>query len=226
MARIVRVEAGRFDYPMVGEFKFFKGGTRPSVLVRLTDEDGVQGCGQAVPVESWTYETTQTVETTLEYYLAPALIGADAIDLAQIHQRLERAIRPSFSVGQPLAKAAVDLACYDLWGKQTGNPVGELLGGTRTPTIKLSWTVQSPTIAGAEAQTAQGKALGYSNFNIKVGAPQIPEYDLQLVRKVIAAAPGGFHWADANTTYTFDTARELAPRFADLGLRALESPLP
>jgi L-alanine-DL-glutamate epimerase-like enolase superfamily enzyme len=226
MARIVRIDVGRVDYSLVGEFKFFKNGVRPTVLLRLIDENGREGFGQSVPVETWTYETVESVEITLRHYLAPVILGAEPSDIADVHARLERAIRPSFSVGQPLAKAAVDLACYDLWGKQTGNPVGELLGGTRTPTIKLSWTVQSPTIAGAEAQTAQGKALGYSNFNIKVGAPQIPEYDLQLVRKVIAAAPGGFHWADANTTYTFDTARELAPRFADLGLRALESPLP
>ncbi len=57
MSKIVRVEAGRFDYALVGDFKFFKGGKRPSVLVRLTDEDGVQGWGQSVPVETWTYET-------------------------------------------------------------------------------------------------------------------------------------------------------------------------
>jgi len=139
---------------------------------------------------------------------------------------MERAIRPSFSVGQPLAKAAIDLACYDLWGKQTGKAVSELLGGARTDSITMSWTVQSPTIAGAEEQIVQGKALGYSNFNIKVGAPQTPEYDLQLVRTVIGAAPNSFHWADANTSYTLDMARTLAPRFADLGLRALESPLP
>ena len=39
-------------------------------------------------------------------------------------------------------------------------------------------------------------------------------------------APDGFHWCDANTSYDLDTAREMAPKFADLGLKALESPLP
>ena len=38
MGKIVRVEVGRFDYELVGEFKFFKSGVRPSVLVRLTDK--------------------------------------------------------------------------------------------------------------------------------------------------------------------------------------------
>lgn len=226
MARIIRVDIKRFDYPLLGEFKFFKGGARPSILVRLTDENGVAGWGQSVPVESWTYETVETVESTLSYYLAPAIIGADASDLADIHARMEFAIRPSFSVGQPLCKAGIDLACYDLWGKQTRRSVSDLLGGVQQSQITLSWTVQSPTIAGVEQLLQQGRALGYKNFNIKVGHPQTPSYDLTLVRTVMHFAPDGFHWADANTSYDLDTALDIAPKFADLGLKGLESPLP
>jgi L-alanine-DL-glutamate epimerase-like enolase superfamily enzyme len=226
MPRIVRVEIKRFDYPLLGEFKFFKSGARPSILVRLTDENGVQGWGQSVPVETWTYETVESVETTLRHYLAPAILGADPSDLADVHARMERAIRPSFSVGQPLCKAGIDLACYDLWGKQTNKSVSALLGGAKKSAITLSWTVQSPTLAGAEELLRQGDALGYKNFNIKVGSPQTPAYDLELVRTVMNFAPNGFHWCDANTAYDLATALVMAPKFADLGLRALESPLP
>ncbi len=226
MARITRVDIKRLDYPLLGEFKFFKSGARPSMLVRLTDENGVEGFGQSVPVETWTYETIESVETTLRLYLAPAILGADPTDLSDIHARMERAIRPSFSVGQPLCKAGIDLACYDLWGKQTGKSVSDLLGGARKKQIKLSWTVQSPTLAGAEKQLQAGRSLGYDSFNIKVGYPQTPAYDLELVRTVTAFAPNGFHWCDANTTYDLDTALKIAPRLADLGLKGLESPLP
>ncbi len=226
MARITRVDIKRFDYPLLGEFKFFKGGARPSILVRLRDENGVEGWGQSVPVETWTYETVETVESTLKYYLAPAILGADPSDLADIHARMERAIRPSFSVGQPLCKAGIDLACYDLWGMQTRKSVSDLLGGAKQSQITLSWTVQSPTIAGAEQLLQQGRALGYRNFNIKVGYPQTPSYDLELARKVMNFAPDGFHWADANTSYDLDTALAVAPKLADLGLKGLKSPLP
>ncbi len=226
MSKIVRVEAGRFDYALVGDFKFFKGGKRPSVLVRLTDEDGIQGWGQSVPVETWTYETVESVESTLTHYLAAAILGADPTDLADIHARMDRAIRPSFSMGQPLAKAAIDLACYDLWGKRTNRPVAKLLGGVKRDQVQLSWTVQSPTLAGAEALLAQGKALGYSSFNVKIGHPQTPQYDQELVRLVRAFAPSGFHWADANTSYDLDTALAMAPKLADAGFEAIESPLP
>ena len=83
MSKIVRVELGRRDYALVGEFKFFAGGARPSVVVRLTDDEGREGWGQSVPVETWTYETVESVETTLARYLAPAVLGADPADLAR-----------------------------------------------------------------------------------------------------------------------------------------------
>jgi muconate cycloisomerase len=226
MSSIVRVEVGRFDYDLVGEFKFFKRPVRPSVLLRLTDADGVQGWGQSVPIETWTYETVESVETTLRHYLAPVILGADPSDLAAVHERMERAIRPSFSVGQPLSKAAVDLACYDLWGKESRRSVSELLGGAKTAQVKLSWTINSPTLAEAEAQLEAGRSRGYKNFNVKIGHPQTRLYDRDLVRAVQKFAPDGFHWADANTSYDLDTALAVAEMLADYGFEALESPLP
>lgn len=226
MSKIVRVDVGRLDYGLVGEFKFFKTSYRPSVMVRLTDDEGTQGWGQSVPIETWTYETVETVETTLRRYLAPAILGADPADIPAVHERMERAIRPSFSVGQPLCKAAVELACYDLWGKQAGCSVSDLLGGPRRKDVKLSWTVQSPTIAGAEQQLELGRLQGYDSFNVKIGHPQTPDYDLQLVRAVRRFAPGGFHWTDANTSYDLETALAMAPKLADAGMQALESPMP
>ena len=46
------------------------------------------------------------------------------------------------------------------------------------------------------------------------------------MRTVTAFAPDGFHWCDANTSYDLETALAMAPKLADLGLRAIESPLP
>ncbi len=192
MAAIARVEVGRFDYDLIGDFKFFKNGVRPTVVVRLTDENGLHGYGQSVPVETWTYETVESVETTLRRYIAPAIVGVEPADLAAVHARMERAIRPSFSVGQPLCKAAVDLACYDLWGRQTGRSASDLLGGAKRDTIKLSWTVQAPTLESAEQQLALGRAHGYDSFNVKLGYPQTPDYDIALVRDRLPLRAGRF----------------------------------
>ncbi len=231
MSRIVSIETGRFDYAFAGEFKFFRpdsDGTvrRPSVLLRLTDEDGRQGWGQAVPIPSWTYETVETIETTLSLYLAPILLGADPTDIDDVHSRMNQAIRPGFSVGQPLCKAAVDLACYDLVGKQKGQAVCQLLGGATRRALTLSWTIASPDMQMIERQLEEGRERGYRHFNIKVGSPQSPAYDLELARKVRAFAPDCFLWADANVGYSVETALDVLPRLADVGVDVMESPLP
>ena len=239
MSPIVQVEIGRFDYTVAGEFKFFAPGpdgrvTRPSVLVRLTDADGRTGWGQAVPVPSWTYETVETVLTTLRHYLAPLVLGRDPADFAGLHTAMNNAIRPAFSTGQPLCKAALDLACHDLAGKQRGVPAWQLFetgGHSPAPahplnSLTLSWTVASPKPAVIEQQLAEGHARGYRNFNIKVGYPQSAEYDLELAQRVRAFAPESFLWADANTGYTPEQALAIAPQLRAAGVNVLESPLP
>ncbi len=233
MTPIIRVELGRYDYAVAGEFKFFKPGpdgrvTRPSVLVRLMDADGREGWGQSVPVPSWTYETPESVLSTIEFYLADLLIGRDPADFAGLHAAMNTAIRPAFSVGQPLAKAALDLACHDLAGKQRGVPAWQLFAPTRPAReeLVLSWTVASPKRETVEQQLAEGRARGYRNFNIKVGAPQSADYDLELARRVRAFAPDGFLWADANTGYTPEQALAIAPKLCDAGVDVFESPLP
>lgn len=231
MSPIVCVEIGRFDYPVAGQFKFLKPGPdgkvyRPTVLLRLTDADGHAGWGQAVPVPTWTYETVETVETTLERYLAPVLIGTDPSDIDAVHTRINEAVKPAFSTGQPLCKAAVDLACYDLTGRRENRSVAERLGGAARDTLTLSWTVASSEMAVVEEQLAEGRNRGYRNYNIKVGPPQTPEYDLELTRRVRAFAPDGFLWADANTGYDVDTALRMASRLRDAGADVLESPIP
>lgn len=231
MSRIVRVEMCRYDYRVTGRFKFLKPGTdgvvrRPSVLIRLTDDNGYQGWGQAAPMPTWSYETPETVESTLQHYIAPAILGADPEDIQQIHARMHEAIKPAFSIGQPMCKAGVDIACYDLVGRKRGAPVFHLLGGTGLRTLTLSWTVAASNIEEAEKQMEKGLRKGYSHFNIKVGAPQSPEYDVRLAMMVRRHAPNCFLWADANTGYTLETALQVAPRMADAGVNVLESPLP
>jgi L-alanine-DL-glutamate epimerase-like enolase superfamily enzyme len=231
MAHIVKVETGRFDYAVVGSFKFFQPQEdgvirRPSVLVRLTDDEGQVGFGQAVPVHTWTYETVETVLTTLNQYLARELLGLGTGDFDSVHRVMNAVIRPAFSVGQPLCKSAVDLAFFDLEGRREGRPAGVLLGGRGRGELLLSWTVASADRSVVEEQIVEGLARGYRNFNIKVGPPQNREFDLDLAGRVRDVAPEGLLWADANTGYTVDQALDMARRFADAGVDVLESPLP
>src|SRR5438093_10903407 len=119
--KIAKVECYPVNYPVVGRFKFFEGPAgrpvgRATVVVKITADDGAVGWGQSVPSPPWSYETPETVQSTIEQYLAPELIGLDPLDEEAIGAAMSWVIAPSFSSGQPICKGSLDLALYDLTG--------------------------------------------------------------------------------------------------------------
>ena len=227
--KIERVEAFPILYPMVGRFKFFEGPKgrpigRPAVVVKITADDGTAGWGQSVPVPKWSYETLESVYSTLTRYLAPELIGRDPFDTGGIHSMMDHAIAPSFSTGQPICKAGVDLALFDLTGKLLGQNAAQRFERKGRDRLTLSWTLNPRTLDEIEPLVAQGRERGYRNFNVKV-APD-PAFDLELCRAVKRLVPDGFLWADANGGYDEAIALAVAPKLADAGVPVLEEPLP
>jgi L-alanine-DL-glutamate epimerase-like enolase superfamily enzyme len=227
--KIAKVETFALSYPTIGRFKFFEGPKgrptgRPAVLVKVTADDGTVGWGQSVPTPKWSYETLETVHSTINRYLAPELIGRDPFDLDALHAAMNAAIAPSFSTGQPICKAGLDLALFDLTGKLLKQSARQCWQRKSRERITLSWTLNPRTLDEVEDLIAQGRARGYRNFNIKV-APD-PTFDLELARLVKRLAPDGFLWADANGGYDETTALEVAPQLADAGVAVLEQPLP
>jgi len=228
-AKIARVESFPIRYPMAGRFKFFEGppgspAGRPAVVVKITAGNGAVGRGQSVPIPKWSYETLETVHSTLMRHLAPELIGLDPFDIEGIHAAMNRAIAPSFSTGQPMCKAGVDLALFDLTGKLLKQSAAQRWGRKGRDRLTLSWTLNPRTLDEVEPLIAQGRARGYRHFNVKV-APD-PKFDLELCRLVKRLLPDGFLWADANGGFDEATALAVAPKLADLGVPVLEQPLP
>lgn len=227
--KIARVEAFPVQYPVVGRFKFFESPAgrpdgRPSVLVKITADNGVSGWGQCVPSNRWSYETLESVHSTIRRYLAPLLVGRDPFDFDGTHAAMNREIAASFSTGQPICKAGIDLALHDLTGRLLDQPVARRWNRKGRDRLALSWTLNPKTLDEVEGLVAQGQARGYRHFNVKV-APD-PKFDLELCRIVKRLAPGGFLWADANGGYDEATALAVAPKLADLGVPVLEQPLP
>lgn len=227
--KIQSIETFPLVYPTVGRFKFFEGPKgratgRPSVLVKITADNGVVGWGQSVPSPKWSYETLETVYTTINRYLAPDLIGLDPADGAAIEAALRTYIAPSFSTGQPICKAGIDLALADLNGRLRNEDAAQPWQRKGREKITLSWTLNPRTLDEIEGLIEQGRARGYQHFNVKV-APD-PKFDLEMCRIVKQLAPDGFLWADANGGYDEATALEIIPKFADLGVPLIEQPLP
>ncbi len=101
------------------------------ILIRMTGDDGLGGWGEAPALKDWggdygRYfgETPGTTKHVVERYLAPAVAGCEAANIAELHARMDAIIK-----GYPYAKAAVDLAAHDLAGRTLGVPVWRLLGG-------------------------------------------------------------------------------------------------
>ena len=81
------VEVFPVSYPVTSYFKFLPKPERPAVFVKIICEDGSFGWGQSVPLPTWSYETTESVVSTITAYLGPALIGKDPSDIPGIPNR-------------------------------------------------------------------------------------------------------------------------------------------
>ncbi|HSW45261.1 MAG TPA: enolase C-terminal domain-like protein [Phycisphaerae bacterium] len=226
--RIARIETFPAVYETVGRFKFFEGPRgehlgRQTVVVKITAEDGAVGWGQSVPTNKWSYETLETVQTTIDRYLAPVLVGLDAFDVDAIHLAMNTIIAPSFSTGQPICKAGIDLAVFDLVGRKLDQTAGRRWKRKGRDRVTLSWTLNPRTLDEIPTLIEQGRRLGYRNFNVKV-APD-PAFDVEMCRQVRKLVPDGFLWADANGGYDEATALAVAPRLAEAGTDVFEQPL-
>lgn len=225
-SRIVSVETFRVSYPVTGRFRFFAGKAAPrreTVVVKIADDAGNVGWGQSVPSPTWSYETIDTVHTTIDRHLGPALVGADPFDEDAIRRVLDRTIAPSFSTGQPICKAGIDLALFDLTGRARIATASDRWNRAGSSHVTLSWTLDPGSLDDIPELIAEAHARGFRHFNAKVGPD--PEFDVAMCREVRRIAPEAFLWVDANGGYEVEQALALAPRLADLGVAAFEQPL-
>lgn len=223
VAPVTRVEIFSAPYPVTAYFRFFPKPERPTVMVKITCEDGSFGWGQSVPVPAWSYETPESVTSTIESYLAPVVIGRSPFDLDGIHHAMRQAIASSFSIGAPIAKAGIDLALHDLMGKLSRRSVPELWGRAASQRITISWTVNARSMQEVEESVDEGRSKGYRHFNVKVGPD--PKFDLEMCAYVKKTVPETFLWLDANGGYDLATALRLAPKFAAIGADVWEQPI-
>ncbi|MFO7975259.1 MAG: enolase C-terminal domain-like protein [Candidatus Hydrogenedentota bacterium] len=224
--KIAALEVIPVWYPTVMRFKFFEGPTgygRASAVIKITADNGAVGWGESIPSPRWSYETLDSVTSTIERYLRPVLMDRNPFALDAIHEAMNREIANSFSTGAPIAKAGVDTALHDLIGKAINCNLSELWGRKLPETLTLSWTLNPKTLDDLEPLIAKGKEAGYENFNVKLGPD--PGFDLEMCRIVKRLVPQGFLWGDANGGYDVTTALALAPKLADIGVDVFEQPL-
>lgn len=151
---------------------------RPHAYVRLIDEDGRGGDGEASPLPHFTGETVAAVVATLETLL-PLAIGCEVLALGELAERLAR--HPNSYA----AKCAIEMAAHDLAARNLGIPLAALLGGAGGQTVRDTGLIGIVADDEAAALAAEYLAGGTGTFKMKVGRD--PVADVRRVTAVRAA---------------------------------------
>jgi o-succinylbenzoate synthase len=203
--------------PLVAFFEtsFGRISDRTFILVSV-DGDGVGGVGECVADVDPYYsaETTVTAWHAIRDFLAPLVLGRRFAHPNDIFPALAR-VR-----GHHMAKAAVEMAAWDLAARQQGVPLARLLGGTRREIVSgVSIGIQD-SVDQLLDTIARELAAGYRRIKIKIK----PGWDLSIVEAVRGRFGDVALMVDANAAYTLDDGARLAglDRFA---LMMIEQPL-
>lgn len=135
-----------------------------SIIVKMTTDDGYVGYGEAVPDEHITGETWQSTFEVLKNDLAPAVIGLDPREFEKLHDVMNHVVKPA-----PAAKAAIDIACFDIAGKSMNVPVYQLLGGRYHEKFPITHVLSIGEPEKMAEEAARKIEQGYTSFKMKVG---------------------------------------------------------
>ena len=203
--------------PLVAPFEtsFGRETVRECILLTLQAE-GLVGYGECVASRDpgYSYETTGTAWHILKDFIAPLVLGKEVRDASDFQKRVE-GIR-----GHHLAKAAVEMALWDLLGKRDGKSLKEMFGGTREK-VEVGVSIGIQESASALVRTvASYLEKGYRRVKIKIK----PGREVDETSAVRNAYPELRLQVDANSAYTLESAGALKP-LDELDLLLIEQPL-
>lgn len=187
-----------------------------SCLIVAVHADGLRGYGECVAFDGpwYSYETLGTVWHLMPEFLIPRLLEAGWDDPAEVWD-LFAGVR-----GHNMAKAALEMACWDLAARARSVSLSRLLGGERERVpVGVSIGIQSSPAALVETV---GRYLddGYRRMKLKIA----PGADIQYVGAVRQAYPDALLQVDANSAYTLDDV-EIFVAMDHLDLLLIEQPL-
>jgi L-alanine-DL-glutamate epimerase-like enolase superfamily enzyme len=220
--KITAIEAIPFEIPFRRPFAFASGVATVAdhVLVSVRTDEGIVGYAEAPP-RPYTYGESQTsIVAAVRDWFAPALAGADPFARERILATLSR------TVGNPTARAAVDIAVWDVVGQSVGQPVHLMLGGyAASVEVAHMLGFGSPAEMVAEATEVRA-SLGISTFKVKVGRSPLSA-DVEVCAALRSTLGDDVElYADANRGWHGDEARRAVIALADVGVTMVEEPCP
>jgi len=219
--KIIAIRAYQIDLPLhEGSYKW-SGGNAVSVfdstVVAVETDAGLTGWGEICPLGAAYLPAYAAGARAGIAELAPQLIGADPLALGTLNARMDAAMR-----GHPYVKSAIDVACWDLLGQASGQPVATLLGGHVGEDFALYRAISQESPEQMAARITQYRGEGYRKFQLKVGGA--PDTDIERIRAAAAVLQrGDVLVADANTGWTQHAAVRVADAVRDVDVY-LEQP--
>ena len=212
--RITNITAYQVNLPLhEGSYKWSGGNSVDvfdSTVVAIHTDSGITGYGEVCPLGPAYLPAYAAGARTGIAELAPHLIGLDPTELHLINRRMDQSLR-----GHPYAKSALDMACWDILGKATGQSVALLLGGRYGESFPLYRAISQDTSEAMAASIALYRSQGYTKFQLKVGGK--PDIDIARIHAAAALLqPGDVLIADANTGWTQHQALRVAHAVRDV----------
>jgi cis-L-3-hydroxyproline dehydratase len=212
--KITRIRAYRVDLPLhEGSYKW-SGGKSVSVfdstVVAVETDAGITGHGEVCPLGPFYLPAYAAGCRAGIGELGPHLLGEDPTQLTKLNRRMDAALQ-----GHPYVKSGIDMACWDILGQATGQPVCVLLGGRYGDDFGLYRAVSQESPELMARRVAGYRAEGYRRFQLKVGGD--PHEDIERIRAVAAQLePGDRLIADANTGWTMHDAMRVVRAVRDV----------
>ena len=181
--KITEVRIGRISVPLRVPFKtaLRSVDSVEDVIVEIHTDTGAVGYGEAPPTGVITGDTTGSIIGAIRDHIAKTIIGRDVDEFEDLMVALNACIQKNTS-----AKAAVDMALWDLYGQLYGIPVYKLMGGARKSIVTdITISVNDPDEMVRDAQNAIQR--GYDCLKVKVGKE--PEKDIARLSAIRAAVP-------------------------------------
>lgn len=213
--KITRIRAFAVDLPLKeGSYSW---GTQsfpafPSTIVLVDTDEGLSGAGELTALgPSYMPSFAEGAQAGIAV-CAPALLGHDPRNVDHIAWVMDQALK-----GHPYAKSAIDMACWDLWGKATGLPVSTLLGGAFTDRVKLFRVISRAEPEEMVERLLEYREQGFVQYQMKVG--EQVDVDIQRILAVTdALAQTEVLAADANTGWLQHEAMRVVHAVDDLPL--------
>lgn len=180
--KITAIRLGRISVPLRTPFKtaLRSVSSVEDVIVEIHTDCGAVGYGEAPPTGAITGDTTGAITGAIQDHIAKTILGRDVEELEPLLQAVQKSI-----VGNSSAKAAVDMAIWDLYGQLYRIPVYKLLGAARKQIVTdITISVNDPEIMVRDALLAVER--GYDCLKMKVGVnPQLDVARLSAVRNAV-----------------------------------------